>query len=750
MQNLLLGLGTALIAAAAVVFMAVNWTQMGAVVQGLILLGITGLAGAATFAAARRQMPATAEAVGLATLMLALADCQALRVGLAPDVGATWFWAGAIGGLALGAWVLGAATRVRSTRVAAAVLGQVPLLILLGGLHPEATVAGIALLTQVGVVVVIAEHARRAPLGARLVAALFAVGTWLVVVGVATIVAPFVDGRDRSRCALVLATGAAVAALVAWLRANDETVKTLALTAATTSGLSAVAAVLTVLIPDGRSWSALAIVCAAVVAVGLRADHRWGRIPAAVAAAAGMLLAVPVAAAVAALLPAASRAWPHAWHLDASGSASAWAQMERAPTAPGALALHLVAAIALLMAARPAIGRRWLMGGLGAAGLVAVALAPVMLSISIAETAVLAIGAMVLCAVGALCAAPIGQRLGLGRSAVLRCSALGSVVAWSTAAIWSPASAWLTLTVVGSAVAAASVFAMVGRKVGDSVVAVPAAIALASALAVEVGFAFAAAGRSIEVAVATAGVAAVAFGVIAAMPLTGTRQHRDLDRRLSHWVEVTTWCIHAVVLAAVTTAAHDGAGLRLTLGAGAIAAGLHGRRPGRRLLLGLAATEGLLLVWVQLAALSVRLPEAYSLPLALVLLGAGLIAEHRAEHQDESVESWVTSGPGLVVGFMPTVLLSLNDPGLVRPLLGLVAGTFVLVAGALDRRKAPVDVGIAVAAVLGLRQLAPVAGELPNWATLGVAGTLLVAVGATFEQRRRDLRDVRLRYGQLR
>ncbi|MEO6629823.1 MAG: DUF2157 domain-containing protein, partial [Aquihabitans sp.] len=278
MQNLLLGLGTALITAAAVVFMAVNWTQMGAVVQGLILLAITGLSGGATFAAARRKMPATAEAVGLATLMLTLADCQALRVGLAPDVDATWFWASAIGGLALGAWALGAATRVRSTRVAAAVLGQVPLLIVLGGLHAEAAVAGIAMLAQVGVVAVVAERARRAPLEARLLGVLCAVVTWLVVVGVATILAPFTDGSDRSRCALVLAAGAAVAALVAWLRANDETVKALALIAATTSGLSAATAVLTVLIPDGRSWSVLAIVCAAVVAVGLRADHRWGRV----------------------------------------------------------------------------------------------------------------------------------------------------------------------------------------------------------------------------------------------------------------------------------------------------------------------------------------------------------------------------------------------------------------------------------------------------------------------------------------
>jgi hypothetical protein len=42
-----------------------------------------------------------------------------------------------------------------------------------------------------------------------------------------------------------------------------------------------------------------------------------------------------------------------------------------------------------------------------------------------------------------------------------------------------------------------------------------------------------------------------------------------------------------------------------------------------------------------------------------------------------------------------------------------------------------------------------VLGELPNWATLGVTGLALLAVGATFEQRRRDLHDVKDRYESL-
>ena len=749
LQNLLLGLGTALIAVAALVFMAVNWTQMGAVFQGLLLLIVTSVAGWVTFVAARRQMPATAEAVGLATVMLALADCQALRVGLAPDVDPTWFWATAISGLTIGAWALGAAANVRSTRAAAAVLGQVPLLILLGGLDVEPTVAGIALLVQAGVVVTAAQLARRASVEARVLGALCAAGTWLTVVGLAAVVAMLGDGGDRYRCALVLATGAAVAALVAWLRADDEASRVLALGVATVTGLLAAEAAVTVLIRDDRSWATLALLCSAVVAVGLRADHRWGRAPALVGAAAGLCLAAPVAAALAIVAPAAARAWPHAWHLDAGGSASAWTAVRLDATTPAALALHVAAAIALLIAAIPAIGRRWLVRGLVASGLVAVAIAPMVLPITIAGAAALGVGAMLLCVVTAIFPTRI-ERLALYGPGLHRGSALGALVAWSTAALWSPASPGLTLIVVGSGAVVAAAFTTIARGRDDLNLAVAAGIATAGALAIEVGLASAASGRPSEGAVAIAGVAALCIGVIAAQLLDPKGGHRDLDGTLSLAAEASTWCIHAVVLFLAAHGPQGGAGLRLTLGAGALAAGWHARRRGRRWLVGLAATEGLLLTWMQLAELHVRLPEAYSLPLALTLLGVGLAAERRAQRHDDPVESWLTIGPGLVVGLLPTVLVSLTEPGLVRPLLGLAAGTVVLVAGALDGRKAPVDVGVVVVVVLGLRQLAPVAGELPTWATLGVAGAVLVAVGATFEQRRRDLRDVRLRYSQLR
>jgi hypothetical protein len=96
------------------------------------------------------------------------------------------------------------------------------------------------------------------------------------------------------------------------------------------------------------------------------------------------------------------------------------------------------------------------------------------------------------------------------------------------------------------------------------------------------------------------------------------------------------------------------------------------------------------------------------------------------------------------------VLVGLGDPGALRPLAGLVAGAAVLAVGAVTRRRAAVDVGTAAVLVLAVRHLGPVAADLPAWITLGLTGAVLLAIGATFEQRRRDLGEVRDRYRSLR
>ena len=142
--------------------------------------------------------------------------------------------------------------------------------------------------------------------------------------------------------------------------------------------------------------------------------------------------------------------------------------------------------------------------------------------------------------------------------------------------------------------------------------------------------------------------------------------------------------------------------------------------------------------------------EPYTLPLAAVLAVAALVAERRGPSEQVAPGTWVTWGPSLLVAAVPTVWMSLLDPHGFRPLVALVAAMVVLTGGAFSGRRAWVDVGAASVMVLGLARLVPVLADAPNWLTIGLTGAALVAVGATFEQRRRDVRGVRDRYSALR
>ena len=74
----------------------------------------------------------------------------------------------------------------------------------------------------------------------------------------------------------------------------------------------------------------------------------------------------------------------------------------------------------------------------------------------------------------------------------------------------------------------------------------------------------------------------------------------------------------------------------------------------------------------------------------------------------------------------------------------------LLVAGSALRWTAPVLVGGAVGGLLVLRELGAVRRETPQWVLIGAAGTLLIAVGITWEARLRDLRQAAAYLGRLR
>jgi hypothetical protein len=163
----------------------------------------------------------------------------------------------------------------------------------------------------------------------------------------------------------------------------------------------------------------------------------------------------------------------------------------------------------------------------------------------------------------------------------------------------------------------------------------------------------------------------------------------------------------------------------------------------------IVAAAGALLLsassWVRLADAGVDAPEPYVVPLGLVALALGWLRVRR----EPATRSFAAYSPGLSLLLLPSLIASLDDATLTRPLLLGAAALVVLLVGANQRLQAPLVIGGAVLAVDTLQLLAPYAAALPRWLTLGAAGLLLVGVGATYEQRRQDVTRLRERFDAL-
>ncbi|NEE37882.1 hypothetical protein G3M53_72350, partial [Streptomyces sp. SID7982] len=163
-----------------------------------------------------------------------------------------------------------------------------------------------------------------------------------------------------------------------------------------------------------------------------------------------------------------------------------------------------------------------------------------------------------------------------------------------------------------------------------------------------------------------------------------------------------------------------------------------------------AAVLFTLAAWVGLGALGVTHPEAYTLPVSALACAVG----HLRRRTDPQASSWVAYGPGLAVTLVPSLLAAWVDPHWQRPLLLGLAALAVTLTGAVHRLQAPLLLGGGVLALDALHELAPhvaqVLDALPRWAVPALAGLLLLAVGATYEQRLRDARRVRERIGRMR
>jgi hypothetical protein len=160
-------------------------------------------------------------------------------------------------------------------------------------------------------------------------------------------------------------------------------------------------------------------------------------------------------------------------------------------------------------------------------------------------------------------------------------------------------------------------------------------------------------------------------------------------------------------------------------------------RPARRVVVAGAVLALTLATWVALDGAGVTTVEAYTLPLAALVLAASLWCRHLLGHR-----SWLVAGPGLVIGLGPSTLLTVaTDATAARPLLTAAAAVLVLVVGAQRRLQALVVVGAVSAVVVAVSELGPYTLHLPRSLTLGALGVLVLAVGARYEQRRENARQ---------
>ncbi len=128
--------------------------------------------------------------------------------------------------------------------------------------------------------------------------------------------------------------------------------------------------------------------------------------------------------------------------------------------------------------------------------------------------------------------------------------------------------------------------------------------------------------------------------------------------------------------------------------------------------------------------------EYYTLPPAAVLLGVGLWLLRR----NPETGSWAALAPTLVLGFGPSLALALGTDGEPWRRVAVGAGAIAVLLLAADRRwQAPLVLATVVLTVLAVNEIVLVWSLVPKWAPLSVGGAILIAAGATLEQRRRDL-----------
>jgi len=745
-QNVLLLLGATLLTLAAIAFTLVSWGSMGIAGRALVLGAVTVAALGAPVALLRRGLRSTAESVAGLGLVLTVLDAYALHEVAFPDGDGVTFAAVASVVLAVvwTAYGIGtaalpnpAATGARPATgptppiasptlllplPAALAVAQLPLILwaIAAGGGPRTITAAVLLTAVIDMVLAL----RVSPKAVRVVAVggAFGMGGWgVLATGLISLDAAGPGAAARAAALFALAATGAFGA--AWL-ATGPGLRTSTTAAGGLLVVAALGGVLRASLPadwtvPGYLACGLALLTLVRVRLPEPVRHGLGRASGVVQAGA-VLWTVPVVG-VTLLGPAA---WvSHIWSgapgnaRDAAATGAFWPPH----TAAAPLVLAAVAAV-LAATVRTA---EWRPQALATALTLTWATA---LTIPTTLHLPYSVGLLVQgLAVMALLALARRTATVLARRTA---TSLALVTALSLTAL-SLASEPATLAVLASLTALLAGAAWRGRP---APVSAAASLGYTTAFACAVGAALDWQPQHIALLVLLVPTAAALLAA------------RLADQATTTAVEFTGATASLITIGLASTELPMLA-LVLSL-CGVIAAGT-ALRPERRNAGYAAAALFILATWVRLSAWDVGSPEAYTLAVSVPALLVGALRRRR----DPSATSWTAYGPGLAATLAPSLLAAWADAHWTRPLLLGTAALLVTLIGARHRLQAPLVLGGATLVLDTLHELAPylaqAIGALPRWAPPALAGVLLLALGATYEQRIRDARRVRDVLGRM-
>jgi hypothetical protein len=742
--NLLLLAGGLLVGIAAVVFTVANWGSIGTGGRAAILLALSVLALSAPWPLASRGLTATGEsaaAIGLALTVLDAYMVQLLVLPGAPRAVTAGHAAVASAVLAAGWAAYSLAAPPRVPRLAAIVLAQLPLSLAAVAVAPSrASVALALLVTAAGDLILLAWASRCHAHAERLTAAAAGAMTWLIgVVLTLTVVFPVPDQRGSLRGGGELMLAAVIGLAGASLaRQSREAASTLA-------GVSGALIVVGLALPAAVAlpgpWAvgvfaafAAAGAGAAWQAAARQAGHGGktaallGTVsrPAAAGAAAvlgvaGLLVSPAALSALLDPLTWAGRTW-------AGPPASARAALSAAVAWHGSPATPVVLGLVSLACSRAAALPRSFRGAAIAIAALACATVPVAADMPYwAAIVTLSVLAAVLLGVGAA----VTDRMLAGTA-----SAAGLAVG-VIAAAWSLTTPATTIEVLAVLLASGGIVAVAARSALAAMAGTAQTVAAAAGLALAVPLASGLPVRQTGLAV----LGAAGLAQLAAALLARRRSLTSLTAEMSGWL--------AAVAGVAATFGRPGTASLGLLVLGTLCLGV-ATRPDRQHLLwaGLASLDAALCVW--LAAAGVHAPEPYTVPVAAAAIAFGWQRMRRSP----GTGSWAAYGPGLAIALLPSLVVAWQGQGWIRPMLLCLAAAAVTLAGVRSRLAAPLLLGTAVAVTGAGRELAPaltrLAGMLPGWVPIAVIGIALLAAGATYEARLRDLRRLRAALSRLR